>query len=240
MVTAAALIAAGCAAKSKNQAPGVPPSPASVTREEPGGDALDPREAALDRLANEPWGWRSDKQDAFHFPLTDWENWRRVRYWGLPTFVAFRYGDAHHGVTGLWVRALRPEDPDDINVCFDRMHDWGKRIATAYQTSFTLGTRATASWKAKDDVIVQTVDAGVFMLLTRRTYRAVVGVTFGWPRVCLVYGYAFRDDGDNSTAVQVRDRYAREAFQRLTVGDPLRPPAGVEELPLPLRGAGGE
>jgi len=187
-------------------------------------------------LASEPWGWRNDKQDAFHFPLTDWSNWRRVRYWGLPAFVGFRYGDTHHAVTGLWLRRLRPEDPDDVNVCFDRMHAWGQRIAAMYQTSFTLGPRTFASWKSENDVIVQSVDADIAALFARRTYRAVVGVSFGWPRVCVVYGYAFRDRDGGETAGQVRDRYAREAFSRLTVGDPMRSPSGVEDLPPPLPG----
>jgi hypothetical protein len=222
----------GCGAGRDRKPPGVPPSPASVTREEPGGDASNPHKAALDRLLTEPWGWRNDKQDVFHFPLSDWPNWRRVRFWGLPAFVGFRYGDAHRAVTGLWVRRLRPDDPEQLEVCLDRMQAWGKPIASAYQTTFTMGPRSFASWKSKDDVLVQSVDAEVSALFSHRTYRAVVGVSFAWPRVCVLYGYAFRVEGEEDVAAQVRDRYAREAFSRLTVRDPLRSPDGVQELPL--------
>ena len=230
----------GCGVGKERKPPGVPPSPESISREEPGGDASDPHQAALLRLGSEPWGWRNDRQDVFHFPLTDWPHWRRVRFWGLPAFVGFRYGDAHRAIAGLWVRRLRPEDPESLEVCFDRMHAWSQPIASDYQTKLTLGPRSYASWKSKDDVLVQSVDAQVSALFAHRAYRAVVVVSFAWPRVCVLYGYAFRVDGDEKAAERARDRYALEAFSRLTVNDPHRSPDGVQELPVLDFGDDGE
>ena len=232
----------GCGPRKNTQPPATPTSPAETQNDHVKDSAKDSakdtqasRDPTLAALASEPWGWRNDKQDIFHFPLTDWQNWRRVRYWGLPVFLGFRYGDSQRFLTALWVKRLRSEDPDDINVCFDRMYAWGQSIAEVYQASIVLGPRTYASWKSENDVIVQSVDAKISALFSRRTYRAAVGVTFGWPRVCIVYGYAFQDDGDDTTAAQVRDRYAREAFSLMTVKDPLRPPDGVEELPSIVR-----
>jgi len=223
----------GCAHGKDLKPPGAPPTPASITREEPGGDAEDPHHAALERLATGEWGWRNDRQDVFHFPLSDWPNWRRVRFWGLPTFVAFRYGDEHRAVAALWVRRLREEDPEDLQVCLDRMEAWAQPIAAAYRTEFTKGKPSYTSWKSKDDVIVQTVDADVAGFFSHSRYRAVMGVSFAWPRVCVMYGYAFRSEDDDAFTDTVRDRYLKEAFSRLTVNDPLRSPDGLEELALP-------
>src|SRR5687768_11159743 len=60
-----------------------PPTPKSVTRSNPGGDAPDPHEAALRRLLEAPWGARNDKDDQVHAPTPDWENWKRVRYYSV-------------------------------------------------------------------------------------------------------------------------------------------------------------
>ena len=234
LLLALSLSAFGCGRARANKPPNTPPSPDSVTREEPGGDSSEPQRAALLRLNGEPWGWRNDKQDIFHFPLSDWPNWRRVRYWGIPAFVGFRYGDSHRAVAALWLRRLRPNDPEDESVCLERMQIWTKPIVEVYQTTLAMGKSSRASWKAKDDVIVQSVDAQVSSVFSHRTYRAVVAATFAWPRICLLYGYAFRDDsvdGSDDTAARVRDRYATEAFSKMTVLDPLVPPEGITELP---------
>ena len=118
-------------------------------------------------------------------------------------------------------------------MCLERMEAWGTPIAAGYRTEFKKGKTSYASWKSDDDVLVQTVDAEVAGIFSRSSYRAVLGVSFGWPRVCVIYGYAFRVGKDPSLADAVRDRYAKKAFSQLTVGDPYRCPDGVEELPLP-------
>ena len=68
----------GCTGPARRP-PGMPPSPESITMSEPGGDAYEPHLAALERQLEQSWGWRSDKDDQVHFPLPDWDNWRRIR-----------------------------------------------------------------------------------------------------------------------------------------------------------------
>ena len=225
----------GCV-NSKAQPPGVPPTPDTVTRDEPGGDAYDPQRAALDRLLKEQWGWRNDKRDVFHFPLSDWEQWRRVRFWGIPAFVGFRYGDKHRAISALWARRLRPDDAEDPQVCLDRLEAWGVPMADSYHVKVTKRGTSRASWKSTDDVLVQLVDAEVSSIFSHRKYAAVVGATFAWPRVCVVYGYAFRVDDAEDVVNEVRLRYAREAFSKLTVDDPLQPPDGLDWVPTPEGG----
>src|SRR5690606_3693419 len=90
------LLTAACGSSGVTQPPGAPPSPHTVTVAEPGGDAHDPHKAALERQLKEPWGARNDKDDQLHAPTPDWQNWKRVRYWGVDHFTGFRYGDDHH------------------------------------------------------------------------------------------------------------------------------------------------
>lgn len=224
-------VLSGCGHSGDRRPPGVPPTPSSVSRDEPGGDAHDPHHAALDRLLTGEWGWRNDRRDVFHFPLSDWGNWRRVRFWGMPTFVAFRYGNKHRAVAALWARRLQDEDPESLELCLERMEAWATPVAELYHAEFIKRPRTKASWKTDDDVLVQPIDAIVNSLFSRSTYHAVAAATFAWPRVCVVYGYAFRSEEEEGLAAKVRDRYAREAFSRLTVNDPLRSPDGIELLP---------
>jgi hypothetical protein len=212
-ISAGALMA--CSHGAARQPPGKPPTPVSITREEPGGDAFDPHQAALARLAKEPWGWRDDKRGVFHFPLSDWKTWKRVRFWGLPTFVGFRYGDSHHATAALWVRKVRDHDPPTPEACMQRFEQWAIPIADGYNTRVVRETESRASWNGKD-VLVKSMDAEVKSLLSRSTWLAVVGAAVGWPpTACVVYGYAFKADDAEQQAAAARDRYAREAFQQL-------------------------
>lgn len=205
-----------CSSSLPKQPPGRPPTPRTITREEPGGDAFDPHQAALDRLVRESWGWRNDKRDVFHFPLSDWKNWRRVRFWGIPAWVGFRYGDKHRAIAGLWVRRVRGGDPETPEVCLQRFEEWGIPIAEAYGAKIKNERESRATWKTKDDVVIKTLDADVASLFSSRTYLAVVGATLGWPSVCVVYGYAFEVGSGGDLAEQARRRYSLEAYQQLT------------------------
>src|SRR4051794_6912321 len=82
--------------------PDLPPTPKSVTREHPGGDAADPEKAALERLVNESRGSRADRFATMKVPLFDWKNWQRVRLWVSPTRAAFQFGDDHYGFNAIW------------------------------------------------------------------------------------------------------------------------------------------
>ena len=115
------LVAAGCAGPLE-PARSSAPTPESVTRDQPGGDAPDPHKAALIRLLGQPYGRKSDKFKTLdaHFP--DVKNWRRVRFFGYPTRAGFRYGDDHHAVAVL---IYRPAEPGETpRGCLERfLHD---------------------------------------------------------------------------------------------------------------------
>jgi len=92
-------------------APMRPPTPASVSVKEPGGDAVDPERAALERLLGEPWGARTDKDEQLLAPMPDWEHWKRTRYFGFDHLVGFRYGNEHHAMVAVRVQELPENTP---------------------------------------------------------------------------------------------------------------------------------
>ena len=73
--------------------PHAAPTPTSVSKDNPGGDADDPDKAALLRLLAEPLGALTDKFETLRAAFPDWPNWRRVRFIGYPLRAGFRYGD---------------------------------------------------------------------------------------------------------------------------------------------------
>jgi hypothetical protein len=200
-----------------------------VSREEPGGDAADPHQAALERLLNEPWGWRNDKQDALHVPLADWKNWRRIRYFGVPTFVGFRYGDDHHAVIAVWVR--QADDGTTVDQCLESFEEWSE--PTAHSFSVKVGSPTVARWPwnptpgtkpegrlvsgeaGRGEVVVKSVDAEVSTLFSKTSYSAAYGAYVMWPNTCTIFGLAVpvRDNLELSRAV--RDRYVSDGFWRM-------------------------
>lgn len=233
------LVASGCANQKPRQPSFALSSTASTQSVDTAADgqsdiALAIREGEggiFGELLREPWGWRRDRNDVFHFPLTQADKWKRVRFWGVPAFTAFRYGDSHRAMAVMFVRRLPAGAKEDLNLCFDRMEQWAQPLAESYETTYRKGKVSYVSWKSTDDVAVLKVDAEVRALFSKKRYLGVVGLTFGWPGVCVAYGYVFRVQGDEALAQAVRDRYAQEAFSRLTVYDPLRRPDGVDDLP---------
>jgi hypothetical protein len=209
----------GCHTAPLRQPPGLPPTEPSISREEPGGDADDPHESALKRLLSEVWGWRNDKQDALHVPLPDWQNWRRVRYFGVPTFVGFRYGDDHHAVIAIWVReADEGVTPDG---CLDSFERWAEPTAHDFSVSVGPGTVTHPHWPSPQErdgtatAAVKSLDAEVTALFSRKTYAAAYAAYTLWPKTCTIFGIAVPMRGEDDLARQVRDRFVNDGFWRM-------------------------
>ena len=217
----ALLCVASCHSGVPRQPPGVPPTVTSVNREEPGGDADDPHSAALDRLLHEGWGWRNDKQDALHVPLPDWKNWRRIRYFGVPTFVGFRYGDDHHAVIAVWVRdADEGTTPDH---CLESFEKWGEPTAHSFSVKVGDPIVSRQPWNptpgAQPDgsleVVVKSVDAEVSTLFSKTKYAAAYAGYVMWPKTCTIFGMAVPVRDSDELARAVRDRYVKDGFWRM-------------------------
>jgi len=113
-----------------------PPSPQSVSVEEPGGDAANPEEAALFRQLDEAWGLRGDKDDQLLLPLPDPDHWKRVRYWGVEHFVGFRYGNEHRVLAIGFVQEVPAGTPVTSDVCMRRFEQWGLPQTKPFDVKF--------------------------------------------------------------------------------------------------------
>jgi hypothetical protein len=205
-----ATAACGCASAPSRQPPGAPPTATSISRSEPGGDANDPHEAALTRLAQAPWGWRNDKQDVLHVPMPDWENWKRIRYFGIPSFVGFRYGDDHHAVLAVWIRPADGPNADPAS-CLTSFEAWGNPTVRSFDVEIGPSTTTTGQW-AGGAFVSRSVDAEINSILSHKKYAAAYAAYLMWPGFCTIFGVAvpIRDAADLAHAA--RDRYVNEGF----------------------------
>jgi hypothetical protein len=204
---------AGCHSAAPPKPPPSPPSPASITREEPGGNSSDPHTSALQRLVAQPWGWRNDKDDTLHLPLADAQNWRRVKFIGVPSFVGFRYGDAHHAVVAVWVRAAE-DGKTTPEACLASFEDWGGPTARSFSVDIDPGTVSRARW-TDTDIVIKAVDAQINTLFARKDYKAAYAAYSMWPGTCTIFGVAVPVRGSPEAAAAARDRYVREGFSRM-------------------------
>jgi len=220
-VAAACSVLVGCHSQVVKQPPGAPPTPITVNRDEPGGDADDPHQAALQRLLREGWGWRNDKDDVVHVPLPDWQNWRRIRYWGVPTLVGFRYGDDHHAVIAVWVRSVA--DGTTSDQCLEQFEQWA--APTAHDFSVDVGQPVVTRmpWKghvdpqlaASGEVVVRSFHAQINTLFSKKSYAAAYAGYVMWPKTCTIFGVAVPEREQAQMAEELRDRYVKDGFWRL-------------------------
>jgi hypothetical protein len=207
-------LAVACNSSVVRQPPGRPPSPQTVSVAEPGGDAHDPHQAALLRQLNEPWGRRNDRDDQVHVPTPDWENWKRVRYWGVEHFAGWRYGDDHHAVALLFVHDVPPGEPNDSESCLKRFEAWARPQVRAYQVQLGPSGMKRDKWR-EHEILIKWIDGHVDLGFRRRAFSAAWTAYPAYPETCLVYAMGVPWDGHEALAKKVRDRWVAEAFPRM-------------------------
>jgi hypothetical protein len=149
------MVAAGCAT--------APPRPSSlaertpnehsITRDNPGGDAQSPVDAALTRLLSEPLGTKHDKFDTLTARFPDAGNWRRTRFWGYPTRAGFRYGKEPNYAISVVAYANADSD-DSPAACLERYAQKARRTAAGFDVDLLIASRDTR-WHARG---VESVD----------------------------------------------------------------------------------
>lgn len=200
-----------CNSAVPSRPPGVPPTPTSITRKNPGGDAADPEQAALLRLLQEPWGNRADRYGTLHVPLADWKNWRRVRIWGHPTRVTYRYGDDHFALaTVLYTTTSGPSDPDS---CLDEF--WAKHAPLADSYGVRIGASELVRTTQDIDgevrpLVLKSLEGSLESLLSSDDYMGGIAAYESWPGTCLVQAVAVKSTHHADLARRVRDRWLDE------------------------------
>ena len=197
--------------------PDRPPTPSSITVKNPGGDAPDPIKAALQRLLTEPVQLkRKDRWGTLRIPLADWKNWRRIRIWGHPTRATFQYGEERIGL--LTIRYSPIQGPNDPERCLaDFMRQAGS-IATSYGVRLGESSLVETSQKIRGQqspILVRLQEGGVDSILTSDDYVGFIAAYQSWPGTCLVQGFAALATDHPELAVQVRDRWVKDAVSKL-------------------------
>jgi hypothetical protein len=199
-------------------APEKPPTPASVTKDNPGGDAADPVKAALQRLLNEPIeAKRKDRWGTLRVPLADWKNWRRIKITGHPTRATFQYGDEHIAMTTL--RYSQIEGANDPERCLAEFVKFATPIAEGYGIRIGQSKLVNLSQSFRGEarpVLVRLQEGGVDSIFLSDDYVGFVAAYQSWPGTCLVQGFAVVSTNHAQLATQVRDRWVSEAVAKLT------------------------
>jgi hypothetical protein len=212
----ASLAVLACGSAPPTRPPGSPPTPASVTRENPGGDAADPERAALERLLVEPWGRQQDRFKTLDVPLVDWKSWRRVRILTYPTRATFRYGDEHYAALSvLYTDTSGPSDPDS---CLDEF--WTKTAPLADGYGVRLGEAQIIRTTQEIDgevrpLVFKVLQGSVASVLASDEYVGAIAVYESWPGTCLVAAMAVKASQHPELARRVRDRWIDEGAPKL-------------------------
>jgi hypothetical protein len=204
--------AVGCAQTPKVvKPPGIPPTPKTVTLENPGGDADDPELAALNRLIKEPWGWKRDRFDTLRVPLLDWRYWQRVKIFGHPTRGAYKYGDEHYAVGALWYTPI--EGDNDPDRCLAKFLEGATPEAAAY--GIRVGESRVVHSEQRIDgerrpVTIKVMDGAVESIIDSNEYVGAVASYQSWPGTCLIFGFAVVSTHHRELALKVRERWVAE------------------------------
>jgi hypothetical protein len=215
-------VAAGGCASTPRQPPGEPPSPASVTRESPGGDAHDPELVALERQLSQPWGARKDKDNQLVVPMPDQRNYKRVRFWAVDHFVGFRYGEDYYVVNDVFVQDVPEGERVNSRTCMRRIEKWGRPQLKSFEVKLTPARVGERTWRGQD-ILVTVVDGHVDFGLKRRQFSAAYAAYAVYPHACLVFGMAVPWGEHADLARRVRDRWVEEGVSRLEPLTETRP-----------------
>ena len=211
-----------CGSSVPKQPPGQPPTPATVSNDQPGGDAFDPHKAALLRQLSEPWGLRNDKDDQLHVPTPDWKNWKRVRFRMVNHFTGFRYGKEHHVMALAFLLDVPPDSKQTSESCMNRFEAWARPQLSDYEVTFGEFKSSLKRWH-NAPLQVNYVDGHVDVGLQRYEFSVAWGAYAAYPDACLIYAVAVPWFKQGELARKVRDRWVAEGFQNMRPLTPLKP-----------------
>lgn len=235
-----ALAAGGCSSTSlPASAPPRPVAPAPPPKDDgkaaQGGPGGDTHSAALEQLRVAPTGPKTDKQNSIVVPLPDAPNWTRVRFLTVPGLVGFRYGKSHHAIVAGFVTHV--DDNTVEGACNKSFETWAMPWVEAFEVDLRHDTPAAFPWtmpapppvKGADGapgvvppkkiaiVDVDPLVAKTATVLSRETYTAAWVAYPAWEKACLVVGVAIPARDDEARAREVRDRFVKEVFPKVTV-----------------------
>ena len=194
--------------------------PADDGRSSEGGNGGDEHAAALEELKSAPLTMRVDKQHAVSIPLPDAAHWMRVKFWGVPTLVGFRYGQGHHAVVGGYITHV--PDNKAPGKCAESFEKWALPLVDAYDIEIHRSPPTATPWNdfAGNGGIaeIESLDAKAATLVEQGSQAIAYAIYPAWAGACLVVGVAVpARDGDKHRAEEVRDRFIRDVLPHVAV-----------------------
>jgi hypothetical protein len=181
-----------------------------------GGSGGTEHAAALEELKVADMGQRIDKQGSIRIPLPDAAHWMRVKFWGVPTLVGFRYGEGHHAVVGAYITHVT--DNAVPGACATSFEKWALPLIDAYDIEIHRSPPGAAPWRDGRIAELESLDAKAATLVEQGSQAIAYGVYPAWPGACLIVGVAIPSrDGETERAAQVRDRFLRDVLPHVEV-----------------------
>lgn len=217
------MLSFGCsstAAAPLHVAPAPPPTDDGKASE--GGKGGDEHSAALELLRTAPGAYRDDKQGSVRLKLPDAEHWTRVKFWGVPSLVGFRYGKDHHAIAGAFITHV--DDNTVRGACEKSFESWAKPWVQLFEVEIEQDPARSFVWRnaqtPKDPpsiVGLESVFAKTATLAARDTYAAAYALYPAWKGACLVVGVAIPSRNDEARARAARDHFVSEVFPSLEI-----------------------
>ncbi len=212
-----AALSVACSASTASAPPlhvAAAPPPKDDGKAAEGGSGGNAHSAALEQLKVAPIGLRSDKLKALRIPLPDAGRWTRVRFWGVPSTVGFRYGKDHHAIVAGFVTHV--DDNTAQGACMKSFEAWATPWIEMFDAEITHEPPSAFSWK--DEIIeVDMLTVKSATLADRETYLAAYAGYPAWKGACLIVGIAVPARDDEGRAREVRNRFAKEALPKVQV-----------------------
>lgn len=190
--------------------------PADDGRASEGGSGGAEHAAALEELKLAPLGFRMDKQYSVSIPLPDAAHWMRVKFWGVPTLLGFRYGQGHHAVVGGYVTHV----PDNTapGACAQSFEKWALPLIDMYDITIHRDPPSAVPWGDGKIAEVETLDAKAATIVEQGEQSIAYAIYPAWPGACLIVGVAVpARDGDAQRATDVRDRFVHEVLPKVRI-----------------------
>jgi hypothetical protein len=176
--------------------------------------------AALEELKHAPLGARSDKQNSVRIMLPDSEHWMRVKFWGVPSLVGFRYGKDHHAVVGAYVTHV--DDNTVPGACNKSFEDWAQPLVEMFDVELDAEPLRSIPWNGKS-ADLSVILAHTATIAMQDSYAVTYAVYPVWKNACLVVGAAVPARDEDQRAIDVRNRFATEILPKLEVLTPEEP-----------------
>jgi hypothetical protein len=224
------LLALGCSASttSLSSSPvAAAPPPKDDGEASNGGVGGGAHSAAMEELKIAPLSLRNDKQNSIRVLLPDALHWTRVKFWGAPSLVGFRYGKDHHAMVAAFVTHVDPPadaSPLPAGTCLKSFEGWAMPWVEAFDVDVQHDAPRAVMWGgprgagAEPQIVdIDSVFAKVATLAYRDGYAGAYAAYPAWRGACLIVGVAVPAREDEARAREVRDRFAKEILPHVQV-----------------------